>query len=136
MKKANRAELLCTISNQGTTSSSTDDNAGTDVFCRIAASKESAKMLFADQTHIGIFSQKESTRMLVIPREHITRLVYLSDQQLKELLQKAQWCAAQLQSGDDYSFEINNGSPLQGVFHVHLHVIVTHRPTLKNGFGI
>jgi len=107
-----------------------------DVFCQINKGKASARLLYADDKYIGIFSKDNplstvnTTKILVIPRKHIHSIMRMSADELGELIQRSMAIAARLGS-HEYVLQINRGSPLQQVPHVHLHLTMQHKPPLK-----
>lgn len=102
-----------------------------DVFCNIINKKGKARMIFADDKHIGIFPLRNSsskyTHVMVIPREHSGGVTDISKQELKAVLQKSAEIAARLGTADNYRLWINNGAPLQTVPHLHVHVFAYHK---------
>jgi len=112
------------------------DDKKDDNFCNIIKGIAPAYILFADKDYIGIFSQSkksylDSTTILVIPRDHFTYITDMSAPELEALLQKGIATAELFGSRDNFTLQINYGSPYQTVPHVHMHVTVHHKPQLK-----
>jgi diadenosine tetraphosphate (Ap4A) HIT family hydrolase len=117
-----------------------------DVFCQIIQGKLPARVLFSDAAYIGIFSKdhpistQASTKILVIPKKHTHSIMTLMQETSKKYPQRGYALKALLKRGheaaeslgsQEYTLSINRGSPLQAVPHVHLHVLMTHQPTLN-----
>jgi diadenosine tetraphosphate (Ap4A) HIT family hydrolase len=114
--------------------------APTDAFCDIINKNAQARMVFADDKYIGIFSlshpSPDYTRIMIVPRTHVCNVTEVSKEAFKMILKKGAESAAELGSSDSYTLRTNHGSPLQGVPHLHLHVYAYHGKRSRNIFDL
>ncbi len=102
------------------------------LFCNIINKAEPAKILFEDNEFI-IFDKPNpgqnnfTVNVLICPKRHVENFKTLDelDKYERELPSKmiflAQKFSKRLSGEQSYRLEINNGAPMQGVFHLHMH---------------
>jgi diadenosine tetraphosphate (Ap4A) HIT family hydrolase len=115
---------------------------GPDDFADIIHGTAEARMLFADEKYIVIFSSgykktvpaKHSLRnqstVMVIPRQNVLDIAELNKEELRDILQESALIVGLFGSTDHYTFQTNRGASLQGVPHLHMHVTLYHDPKL------
>lgn len=112
-----------------------------DDFRDIIEGRAPARMVFADNYYIGIFSRltesdpnkhasKTNSRIMIIPQANVLDITDINKDELQKLLEQGLRLAKQLNSGDHYELFTNRGYRLQYVPHLHLHVNVHHNPPL------
>lgn len=99
------------------------------VFCRIAARKAPARMLFEEEDVLAFYdiAPRAPVHLLVIPRRHISSLAAAKPADrllLGSLLLAAQRAAREAGVGHAFRVVSNCGEGAgQTVFHLHLHVL-------------
>ncbi len=99
------------------------------IFCKIAAGEIPSKAIYQDDSTYAFadISPKAPVHILIIPREHITSLIEVSDHH-RDLLGHLMWVAAEIarkqQLNNGYRIVVNAGEDGgQTVEHLHLHLM-------------
>lgn len=96
------------------------------VFCRIADGISNAEILFRDDRVVAFkdINPAAPTHVLVIPKDHYTSIMEITDEGLIGHLFTAAKTVAKSLGLSDYRLVINNGPQAgQSVFHLHLHLL-------------
>lgn len=99
------------------------------IFTKIINKEIPAKILYEDERVIAFYdiNPKRPGHFLVIPKNHSTNMIDVSDEDLSYLMLKARELAVKeikKLNVSGFNIEVNNGKEAgQEVFHTHVHVI-------------
>lgn len=103
------------------------------VFCRIAAGKLPAEIIYQDESVLAFkdIHPKARIHLLIIPRRHIVSLAEMKPEDLPvitRMLEAANELAAKQIGGRDYKLVINTGAEAgQVIMHLHMHFLAGGR---------
>lgn len=104
-----------------------------DLFEKIIKKEISSEIIYEDSKVIAFMdiNPKRPGHFLVVPKNHSTNLLDISDKDLKYTMVKAKELANKMisdMSVSGYNIIINNGAEAgQEIFHTHIHVIPTKK---------
>ena len=98
------------------------------VFCEIAKGESAASVVYQDKKLIAFMDHAPINpgHVLIVPMKHAESLLDMPEETAREMMVLAQKIGRALQKTDlnakAIQLRMNNGRPIQGLLHAHLHV--------------